>query len=368
MTAAPGDRVVVAMSGGVDSTAAAVWLQRDGLEVIGATLRLGTCDEAASRDSCCDERGVVQARTVCDALGIPHVVIDRQDDFAREVLRPAWEAYAAGRTPSPCVGCNERIKLRAMEALADERGARWIATGHHARIVTEGGRISLRRGRDRDKDQTYFLFQLTESQRRRLLLPVGSRTKAEVRAALRSRSLPNAERAESQDACLATGGEGFAEALRERFAGAAQTGPIEDERGRRLGEHDGLHRFTVGQRRGLGVALGQPAYVLRLEPERGAVVATTDPARLEAPGLRAGGARWWRPVRDGERLAAQIRYRSAPVGATLTLLPGDHFEVRFDEPRRAVTPGQAAALYDGDTLVGGGWIEGPLRRGTGGAG
>lgn len=368
MTAAPGDRVVVAMSGGVDSTAAAVWLQRDGLDVIGATLRLWYCDDDAGRGSCCDERGVELARAACAALDIPHVVLDRQQPFEDEVLRPAWEAYAAGSTPSPCVGCNERIKLRAMEQLADERGAPWIATGHHARVEARGDHVLLRRGRDRDKDQTYFLFQLTERQRARLRLPVGDRTKAEVRALLRELGLPNATRAESQDACLAAGDEGFAEALRVRFDGVARPGPIVDEDGRVLGRHDGLHRFTVGQRRGLGVALGRPAYVLRLEPDRAAVVVTTDPARLGARALRASGARWWRPVADGARVQVQVRYRSAPVGGTVALLPGGRFEVRFDRAQRAVTPGQAAALYDGDVLVGGGWIEGPLRDGTGGAG
>lgn len=348
-------RVVVAMSGGVDSSVAAGLLRDAGHEVIGLTLQLYDCESGTSERSCCGLAGVAAARAAAGRLGLLHYVIDGQASFEDEVLRPAWEDYAAGRTPNPCVRCNERLKLGLLDAQARRLGADFVATGHHAR-VEQGAWPVLRRGRDPDKDQSYFLFSLAPEQLRRLLLPVGERTKAEVRALALRWGLPNATRAESQDACIAQRGE-LAEALRQRFGATAKGGVLRGPAGEVVGHHEGVHRFTVGQRKGLGLSLRQRVYVAAIDAAR-AEVQLGGLQQLARGGLTAHGVRWSSPetLQGPRAVEVQIRYRQAPVPARVTPQADGTVEVRFARPQRAVAPGQAVVFYEGDCVLGGGWI------------
>jgi len=346
---------VVAMSGGVDSTVAAALLRERGVDVVGATLRLWSCEDPSTESSCCNAESVRVARAACDRLGIQHRLIEGLARFEQRVLRPSWEEYAQGRTPNPCALCNRDVKLDLLVSLADDLGARWVATGHYARL--EGTPPALLRGRDTRKDQSYFLFGLTPPQVDRLLLPVGDLTKTEVRARAQQLGLPNADRPESQDACFAGGGEVFADALAARFGATPVGGPIRDVQGHEIGRHDGIHRFTIGQRRGLGLSMGRPAYVVEIRAERREVVVSTDPDDLLSTCLTARGARWLSPPPLPARVEAQVRYRHDAVGAHLEQIGEDTIALRFDEPQRAVTPGQAVVLYDGDKLLGGAWID-----------
>ncbi len=353
------DRVVVAMSGGVDSSVAALWLAEQGYEVVGLTLRLIACDDPETRGSCCDAEAVTGARAVADAIGASHYVVDLEAEFERRILLPAWEAYAAGRTPNPCVLCNEQVKWQTLLRRADALGARYVATGHHARVDRGEPRPVLRRGVDPAKDQSYFLFRLSAAQLARTLLPVGEFTKERVRQAARERGLITADRRESQDACLASADGGFAEALRRRFGGSIRGGDLIDDGGRVVGRHDGIHRFTVGQRRGLGVALGRPAFVRAIDAGRRSVALTTDGTALDSPGLLTTDVRWFDDpgTADGADLDVQIRYRHRPVPSRVERTGNDTAAVHFSVPQRAVTPGQAAVFYNGDRVVGGGWID-----------
>jgi tRNA-specific 2-thiouridylase len=354
------ERVAVAMSGGVDSSVAAALLLERGLEPIGLTLRFWPEAEASS--SGCSKDGIEQARAAASALGISHHAVEARELFERAVLRPAWEAYARGETPNPCVHCNEQLKLGLLLSEARRLGAERVATGHYARILlAEDGSPRLRRGLDPDKDQSYFLFSLRPEQLSRAIFPLGELTKREVRARAASLALPNAARRESQDACL-VGEAGFAELLRHRFGEEPREGPILDQAGRLLGRHPGIHRYTIGQRRGLGIALGRRAWVCAIDGERAAVTLTSREDALATPGLRLRGLRATGPL-PGAGLAVQLRHRH-PAAAVdrLEPIPGREGELRvwFVHPQRAVTPGQAAVLYAGDEVRGGGWIVSAL--------
>jgi tRNA-specific 2-thiouridylase len=347
----PRERIVVAMSGGVDSSVAAALLVREGVEVVGATLQLLPCeDRALDPSACCGLDGARSARAVADQLGIAHAVLDCRGEFEREVLRASWSEYARGRTPNPCILCNQHLKwgflLRRLAGLGAER----VATGHYAR---KGPGPCLLRGADRDKDQSYFLFSLSDEQLARTRFPLGGMTKAEVRALARELGLPTAERPESQDACYTISEDGFAESLRLRFDQALPEGAFVAPDGRALGHHDGVHRFTVGQRRGLGLSLGARAFVSEIRAGTGEVVVTTDERSLLARGLVV---RLARPT-QAPRFEVQIRSRNRPVSARLVRADDSVAEIAFDGPQRAVTPGQAAVFYDGERVVGGGWIE-----------
>lgn len=361
---AEGQRVVVAMSGGVDSSMAAALLQQQGYQVIGVTLRLWPCEEGSPSGSCCGVDGVSWARAAAGQLGIPHYVIDCRQAFERNVLTPAWRDYARGRTPSPCINCNSSIKFGLLGEHAQRRfSARWLATGHYARILETSGQPTLYRGTDVNKDQSYFLFSLSRKQREMCLFPLGSLTKQEVRDRARNLGLPNAERSESQDACLGLGDEGFAEALRQRFGESPRAGAILTSRGQRLGTHNGIHRFTIGQRRGLGVATGRRAYVLSIDAASGDVVISDNPEDLDTPGLVANGVVWQTAPGPGQLEAeVQIRYRHLPAAARVHWDGDGSARVRFEQPQRAVTPGQAAVFYQGQRLLGGGWIETVLKE------
>jgi tRNA-specific 2-thiouridylase len=301
---------------------------------------------------------VATAKAVADRLGFPHEVFEVGVEFQERVLRPAWDEYSAGRTPNPCIRCNRDIKFDLLVQYSRMLGADHVATGHYARLeVGPDGRPVLRRGLDASKDQTYFLFELGSDGLRRALFPLGHLAKAEVRAAARDLGLASAERPDSQDACLDHEG-GFAEALRIALHGVARPGVVVDTEGRVLGRHDGIHRFTVGQRQGTGVALGRRAWVSRIDASDGTVVLTTDPADLMARSLEASGCSWLRDPPGGPiPCAVQVRYRAPAVLAVVTPLDGGRVRVDFDRAIRAVTPGQAAVFYDGDAVLGGGWID-----------
>lgn len=349
--------VVVALSGGVDSSVAAALLLRQGLDVIAVTLQLRPCGEGVEAGSCCGSRAIETARAVADRLGIPHEVLPVGTEFRDRVLRPAWDLYRQGRTPNPCLACNREIKFGVLWQYAAMLGASQVATGHYAMLEPAGdGDFALFRGRDRSKDQSYFLYDLPREVRGRVRFPLGSMTKAEVRALARDLGLASADRPESQDACLVAEGS-FAEALRRAVDGEARPGVLVDREGREIGRHQGLHRFTVGQRQGIGVALGRRAFVRSLDPATGTVEVTTEEGDLRAGGAEVEAVRWWGPVPAGDfRCQVQVRYRSREAPALVTPQGTDRLMVRFDEPVRAVAPGQAAVLYAGDRVLAGGLI------------
>ena len=349
------ERVVVAMSGGVDSAVAAARCVAAGFDVVGISLRLAP----GGVGSCCSLDDFHDARATAERLGFPHYVFDMTDAFARHVMRPFVAEYLAGRTPNPCARCNEHVKFGLLWERARELGAARLATGHYARVGVdpESGRHCLRTAVDVTKDQSYFLFMLDEPTLARTLFPVGGSTKAEVRAEARALALPVADKPESMEVCFVPGGDAAAFVEREA-AGRLRSGPIVDETGHEVGRHGGVHRFTVGQRRGLGVAAGTPRYVRAIDAAH-ATVTIAPAARMRARGLVARDTRWvaGTPPAAGTRFGARIRHRHAPVPARLVAVAGDEARVAFAEGGGpAVTPGQAAVFYDGDRVLGGGWI------------
>src|SRR5262245_46667577 len=348
-------RVVVAMSGGVDSAVAAARCVAAGHEVVGISLRLAR-DGAGS---CCSLDDFHDARAVADRLGIPHYVFDFRDAFERAVVRPFVAEYLAGRTPNPCALCNQHVKFDLLWRRARELGARYLATGHYARIATDRttGGLALRTAVDGAKDQTYFLFGLDQEALRRTLFPVGELTKVEVRAEAAALGLPVADKPESMEVCFVPGGDAGAFVARRAPAAALRPGAVVDGEGAVVGTHDGVHRFTVGQRRGLGLGGGPRRYVRAIDATTGTVT-VGEAASLQAGGLVARGTIWaaGRPPAAGEGVAVRIRHRHRPVPARLEAVAGDSATVRFATRGPAVTPGQAAVFYRDDLVVGGGWI------------
>jgi tRNA-uridine 2-sulfurtransferase len=352
-------KVVAAMSGGVDSSVAAALLSRQGHEVVGVTLQLADLSArglGASR--CCSPQDVGLAREAAERLGIPHYVLDMETPFRRAVLEPFIEAYRAGETPSPCIRCNSRIKFGELAAVARQFGAEALATGHYARASSEGrGRSVLRRAADRAKDQSYFLFELSHEQLAFVRFPLGELTKDEVRRIAREADLPNADRRESQEVCFVPEGSTYAEVLERLAPGSLPAGgEIVDGEGRVLGDHDGVHLFTVGQRKGLGVASRRRLYVLAIDAEqRRVVVGGEEETRRRS--LRLRDVHWFAPP-DGSpvRCAVQVRSRHTPARAEVRFEPQGAASVELDEPVASPAPGQAAVCYEGDRVLGGGWI------------
>ena len=338
------------MSGGVDSSVAAGLLVEQGFEVVGVSLRLWEGRNLGPRN-CSDHRG---AGEVAALLGIPHTVLDQRVEFRKAVVAPFARSYLDGTTPNPCVACNRNFKIEKLLAWAEARGISRVATGHYARIGRRRGSASLLRGSDRNKDQSYFLFALSPRQLERTVFPLGELHKEQVRAKARELGLPVAERPESQDICL-----GDHRTVVESLARAGElgSGEIVDSRGNVLGHHNGVHGFTVGQRRGLGIAAPQPLYVLRIDAEQRRVVVGPREA-LSTPSFTASRLSWLEPP-PTEEIAAQVqvRYRSKPVPCTLKPLDGHGVEVRPDDPLSSATPGQAAVFYRDDQVLGGGWID-----------
>jgi len=348
-------RVVVAMSGGVDSSVAAALLVAQGYEVIGVTMHL-----AGDRSRCCSLDDADDARRVADRLGIRFYVANYTDAFRREVMEPFADAYLAGRTPIPCVTCNRRFKFRHLLDRARALGADAVATGHYARVEEDptSGRRRLFRARDRSKDQSYFLFDLDQEQLARVRFPLGELTKVEVRERARALGLATAEKEESQEICFVPDGDYAAVVEALRPGALPGEGDVVDAAGRRLGRHGGVHRFTVGQRRGLGLALGERWFVTGLDAATNRVqvgpaeALLVREAQLEGTSFVAGTAPGT-PLRG----VLRIRHRHEGAPATLTALGDGEARVVFDGPVRAVSPGQAAVLYEGDEVLGGGWIR-----------
>ncbi len=339
-------RVAVAMSGGVDS---AVALLRAGENAIGVTLRLWLDPQGPDAErACCSPEAVIAARRTCHRLGIPHVTLDLREEFRRAVVEPFVRGYAAGETPNPCIRCNGSFRFAELIAFAERAGAERLATGHYARIVERDGQLLLARAADERKDQSYMLGRLDPRFLDRLWFPLGEQGKDETRAEAASAGLEAAGRAESQEACFLAGGD-YRDFL-GRHGLAAEEGPVVDEQGNELGRHAGFWRFTPGQRKGLGVAAGEPLYALRSEPRTNAVVVGPR-AALATTGVSVRG----RLHVELDRVEAKLRYRSPAVGASVTRTEGG-FRLDLDRPAYGVAPGQAAVLYEEGAVVGAGTI------------
>jgi tRNA-specific 2-thiouridylase len=356
-----GKRVVLAMSGGVDSSVAAALLKRQGYDVIGIFMRTGTSTDDAERRSktCCSVADALDARNVADRLDIPFYALDFENDFAR-IKDYFADEYIAGRTPNPCVVCNIWLKFGKLWGYGKQVGADFIATGHYARIAqAEDGTSRVRRAVDRTKDQSYVLFGLRRDLLSHVLFPVGGYTKSEIRSLAREHGLPVHDKPDSQEICFVPDDDYLA-FVRDRRPERDTRGSIVDEDGRYLREHAGIEGFTIGQRRGLGLAVGSPRYVVQIEPLSRTVTVGRKES-LEKLGLEASRFNWQGPTPTGPiSCAAQIRAQHGAVAATVEPLPGERARVIFQDRQSAVTPGQVVTVYQDDFVLGGGWIDRPL--------
>jgi tRNA-uridine 2-sulfurtransferase len=353
-------RIVVAMSGGVDSSVAAALLADQGHDVIGLSMQLYDQSGDQSFGSCCSLEDLYDARRVATAINIPHYILNFEKQFNEHVVSNFVGEYAAGRTPLPCAHCNSDLKFTTLLERAHGFGADAVATGHYARVErSPRGTYRLKRGVDASKDQSYFLFSLTQDQLSHAIFPVGDRPKDSVREYAHHRKLPVADKPDSQEICFIPDHD-YASFVTKQSPAVARTGDVVDESGHVLAQHGGIHRFTVGQRKGLGLATsptGAPMYVLALKPHDRQVVVGPK-ASLERTTLTAAGVNWIECVPDGAiRARVQIRHRHPAAAATVRSAGDGRAEVMFDAPQIAITPGQAAVFYDEDAVLGGGWIS-----------
>ncbi|MGD1118974.1 MAG: tRNA 2-thiouridine(34) synthase MnmA [Dehalococcoidales bacterium] len=341
------------MSGGVDSSVAAALLKQAGHEVSGATMQLYTSHDTKNKPD-----AVTDARKVAEKLGIQHHIIDLRDVFAREIIAYFCDVYRAGRTPNPCVRCNRLIKFGVMMEKARELGAEFLATGHYARLEKDkaSGKYLLKKGKDPLKDQSYFLCRLMQEQLAHTLFPLGDMSKTEVRKMAREMGLPTAEKPESQEICFVPGDD-HASFLASHAPAAPQTGPIYDSGGKRLGQHQGIMYYTIGQRKGLGIAASAPLYVTAIEAENNVVIVGSK-AQTYSDALVAGDINWVSGTAPEFplKVKAKVRYRHPEAEATITAIDKDNVYVKFAAPQMAIAPGQSVVFYDGDNVIGGGTI------------
>jgi tRNA-specific 2-thiouridylase len=351
-------RVVLAMSGGVDSSVAAYLLKEQGYDVIGLFMRTGAHGddtEPSRKKGCCSALDAGDARRVADRLDIPFYALDFAEDFDR-IIDYFADEYLAGRTPNPCVVCNTWLKFGKLWSYGQQLQADYVATGHYARVVHQDGGAELHRAADPDKDQSYVLYGIAREVLPHLLLPIGGYRKDDVRALARQARLGVADKPDSVEICFVPGGD-HTKVIRERRPHAAMPGHVVDPDGNVLGQHDGIERFTIGQRKGLGIAQGERRYVLRIVPSQNEVVLGRR-EELLAPGLVASRLHWLiEPPSEPRQCQAKIRYRHTAVPATVRTLPAQAARVEFAEPQSAITPGQAVVFYDDSRVLGGGWIE-----------
>ncbi|MEX2581756.1 MAG: tRNA 2-thiouridine(34) synthase MnmA [Gemmatimonadota bacterium] len=352
--------VLVAMSGGVDSSVAAALLVEQGHRVIGVTMKTFCYSEVEGpSQTCCGLDGIMDARSVADRLGIPHYVFDVERDFTRDVIDDFVSEYAAGRTPNPCVRCNGNTKFRDLLKRGEMLGCDAIATGHYARMgVGEAGDPVLRRGIDREKDQAYFLWGLPPELLPKLLFPLGALTKPEVRERARALGLRTADKPESQEICFVPTGN-YVDVLEDRLGAdhpSLAPGPLVSSTGETIGEHEGYARYTIGQRRGIGGGHGRRLYVIGARPETREVI-VGDFDEIFRDELEVGELNWFgQPPREGDEVELQIRHRAVAAPAHVLAGDGDSIRFRFEEPQRAVAPGQSAVVFRGDSVLGGGRI------------
>jgi len=369
-----GGRIAIAMSGGVDSSTAALILKDAGWDLVGFSMQLWDLtlntlgNTGPQSGGCCSPDDFHDARTIAARLNIPYYVVDFQKEFESTIVRAFIEDYRSGYTPSPCVLCNSHMKFDQLVRMAEDVQATHIATGHYARVVYDEklGRYLLLRAKDRSKDQAYFLFELNQAQLAKAMFPLGDLTKEQVREMARRQGLAVADKPESQEICFIPDGNyaAFIERFYERIVEKAETtnpfcpGPIVDTEGRTLGVHKGIHRFTIGQRRGLGIAHSSPLYVLEIHPDDNRVI-VGDRTQLARNRCRVVRTNWISvpELIEPLRIQAKIRSRHSEASATITPMDDGSVEVLFDNPQSAVSPGQACVFYQEEVVVGGGWIE-----------
>lgn len=352
-------KVMIGMSGGVDSSVAAFLLQKESLEVIGATMKLYNNEDIdfVSEKTCCSLDDVLDAKSVCARLGIRHYTLNMTDDFKKEVIERFISAYQNGFTPNPCIDCNRYMKFSKMLHKAQELDIDYVATGHYARIEKQGDRYILKKAVDLSKDQSYVLYSLTQEQLKVTKFPLGNYTKQQVREIAEENGFVNARKHESQDICFVPDGN-YSKFIEYYTGKTYPCGDFVDMNGKRLGEHKGIIRYTIGQRRGLGLALPASMYVVEKDVDNNKVIlGFNDDLFKKEVNVKNISFTACDGLDKPERLCAKIRYNQKEQPATVTQTDENHFTIVFDEPQRAITKGQAAVLYDGDTVVGGGTIE-----------